>query len=88
MKCSWSGGCEKRLCFILGVLKDQNPFSTNQLRHILISQTLKSGEFLQGGPGQMIPLHSCSFQQTNPNFMSKNPSQNVSSHTCWAVFGH
>lgn len=40
MKCSWFDGCEKRLCFVLGVLRDQNPFSAKKRRHILISQTL------------------------------------------------
>lgn len=56
MKCTWSDGCEKCLCFILGVLGDQNPFSTNELLHVLISQTLWSGKLLQGGTGQIIPL--------------------------------
>lgn len=26
MKCNWSHGYEKCMCFILGILKDQNPF--------------------------------------------------------------
>lgn len=33
MRCSmcWSDGCEKHLCFILDVLKDQNPFNSDEL---------------------------------------------------------
>lgn len=75
---AWSDGCEKHLCFILAILKDQNPFSTKKLHHILTSQTL--GSFCREVQGRSLHwINVLSNRQTLTSW-AKNPPK-TSPHT-------